>query len=93
MPEENREHEHDKFEVTLVYANTGEEVEVKVPGSTTGADLLALAYKDLHKTPQPNDRFEIQDQVVTPTKTVAEYARESDKKELEFEITNPTGGA
>lgn len=91
MPGEKRE--HGQFKVTLVYANTGEEIEAKVPGATTGAELLVLAYKDLHKTPQPNDVFEIEDQVVTPTKTVAGYAHEFGKKELEFEITNPTGGA
>jgi len=91
MPEDKQV----QFKVTLVYANTGEEAEVKVPGTMTGAELLAQAYKDLGKTPQPNDLFEIHDQVVVPTKTVAEYAAEfgKQKEELVFEITNPTGGA
>lgn len=85
----------DEFKATLVYANTGEEVEVKVPGTLTGAELLTRAYAELGKTPQPNDVFEIHDDVVSPTKTVAEYAEEfgKKKKELVFEITNPTGGA
>lgn len=85
----------DEFKVTLVYANTGEEVEIKVPGTMTAAELLAKAYVELKKTPQPNDVFEIHDEVVAPTKTVAEYAEEfgKKKKELVFEITNPTGGA
>lgn len=83
------------FKVTLVYANTGESREEKVPGTTTGAQLLAIAYEKLGKTPQPGDLFEIHDEQVDPNTTVAQYAAEfgKKKKELVFEITNPTGGA
>jgi hypothetical protein len=85
----------DEFKVTLVYANTGEEVVVKLPGETTGAQLLARAYQELGKTPKPGDVFEIHDEVVNPATTLAHYAEEfgTKKKELVFEITNPTGGA
>lgn len=84
-----------QYKVTLVYANTGESTDAKTAGSTTGAQLLALAYTDLKKSPQPGDLFEIHDEQVDPNTTVAEYAEEFGKKkqELVFEITNPTGGA
>jgi hypothetical protein len=85
----------DEFKVTLVYANTAEEEVEKVSGTMTGAELLTLAYSKLGKTPQPGDLFEIHDEQVDPNKTVAQYADEfgEQKKELVFEITNPTGGA
>lgn len=85
----------ENFKVTLVYANTGESTETKVPGETTGTQLLTIAYEKLVKTPQPGDLFEIHDEQVDPERTVEEYAEEFGKKkrELVFEITNPTGGA
>jgi len=91
----SRESATKEYKVSLVYANTGESAVEKVPGTTTGAELKAKAYELLGKTPQPGDIFEIHDEPVRDDRTVAEYAEEFDKKkkELVFEITNPTGGA
>lgn len=79
--------------VEVVYANTGQSVDLKVPAAEHCRELLKTAYRELHKDPQPGDAFEIKDEPVDLEKTVGYYAEKFPGKTLVFEITHPTGGA